>query len=258
MKALRWDITVWWKPLLIWCRLAFWEETVFLALFPYWLLTAFWYLLFSLFSPTGPTLDNSSSIWRPSEVKIAHFDVSWQYPAFCCICVWKHGPCLEELPSALVGIGWGRRVSLALFPPVSLLSSLSFLSFWSHHQIFLSFYEWRLPESILGNGWLKKTFEKMRLSKLSPLIKAIVPVGEKEESRRARALLVMKNAMQEGASLWSRPVKPTMYSTTDTALVHQAFLCCCTTMSVWPRGLIWNWGTTPCLYYTSAGHQIIS
>ena len=47
MKALRWDITVWWRPLLIWCRLAFWEETVFLAWFPYWLLTACWYLLFS-------------------------------------------------------------------------------------------------------------------------------------------------------------------------------------------------------------------
>lgn len=28
MKVLRWGITVSWKPLLIWCRLAFWEETV--------------------------------------------------------------------------------------------------------------------------------------------------------------------------------------------------------------------------------------
>ncbi len=31
--------------------------------------------------------------------------------------------------------------------------------------------------------------------------KATVPVGEEEESQRVRALLVMKNAMQEGASL---------------------------------------------------------
>lgn len=31
--------------------------------------------------------------------------------------------------------------------------------------------------------------------------KAIVPAGEEEESQRVRALLVMKNAMQEGASL---------------------------------------------------------
>lgn len=46
MKELRWGITVRWKPLLIWCRLAFWEETVLLAWFPCWLLTACWYLLF--------------------------------------------------------------------------------------------------------------------------------------------------------------------------------------------------------------------
>lgn len=63
-----------------------------------------------------PDTDNSSSIWRPSEVKIAHFDVSWQHPAFCCICFWKQGPCLEELSSALVGVGRGGGIIL-LFPP---------------------------------------------------------------------------------------------------------------------------------------------
>lgn len=258
MKVLRWDITVWWKPSLIWCRLAFWEETVFLAWFPYWLLTAFWYLLFSLFSPTGPTLTTPQASEDPLKSKSPILMSHGSTQHFVVFASENTGPAWRNYPQHSLASDGGGGYHSPFFPPNSLLSSLSFLSFWSHHQIFPSFYEWRLPESILGNGWLKKTFEKMRLSKLSPLIKAIVPVGEKEESRRARALLVMKNAMQEGASLWSRPVKPTMYSTTDTALVHQAFLCCCTTMSVWPRGLIWNWGTTPCLYYTSAGHQIIS
>lgn len=87
----------------------------------------------------------------------------------------KHRPCLKE--GITLGTRWCRMgeegiVSLSSpARPISLLSFVSFLSFWSHHQIFPGFYEWRLPESGLGNGWLKKTFEKMRLSKLSPLIK---------------------------------------------------------------------------------------
>lgn len=179
-----------------------------------------------------PYTDNSSSIWRPSEVKIAHFDVSWRHPAFCCICVWKHRPRLEELPSALVGIRWGRRVPLP--PPWHLPALLAVLPF------FLI-----LPSNLLRFLWV--TFTQERLGKwlaeedvwenapeqAITFDKAMVPVGEEEESQRAGALLVMKNAMQEGASLWSQPIKPTMYRTTDTAGEHQAPPCCCPTVVFW-------------------------
>lgn len=70
---------------------------------------------------------------------------------------------------------------------------------------------------------------------------AIVPVGQGEESQRVGALLVMKKR-QEGASLWSPPIKPTMYSTILTALVHQAFQCH-RTREVFERSM-WLWGTT--------------
>lgn len=158
MKVLRWDITVWRKPLVIWCRLAFWEETVFLAWFPYWLLTACWYLLFFLFSPTGPTLTTPQASEDPLKSKSP---ILMSHGSTLCFVVFASentGPAWRNYPQHLLASDEGRRVSFlyppppTLPPPISLFSSLSFLSFWSRHQIFPSFYEWRLPKSSLGNG----------------------------------------------------------------------------------------------------------
>lgn len=181
MKVFRWDITVWWKQFSDLVPTGILGGDGLPGVVPVLVVNSL--LVPSVLSVQShwPDTDNSSSIWRPSEVKIARFDVSWQRPAFCCLCVWKHRPCLEELPSVLVGVRWGRRVSSSYDFPV-LLAVLPF-SFWSHHQIFPGFYEWRLPESSLGNGWLKKTFQKMRPSKPSPLIK---PYFQWERRKKAK------------------------------------------------------------------------
>lgn len=189
----------------------------------------------SVHSP-WPDTDNSSSIWRPSEVKIAHFDVSWQHPVFCCICVWKHRPCLEELPSELVGVKWGRRVSFLFFPPSQCLSYCPSFRLISPSN--LPRFLWvTFTREQLGKWLAEKDVWENVPEQAITFDKTMVPIREEEESQRVRALLVMKNAMQEGASFWSQSVRPTMYSTRETAVIHQAFLCCCTTMSVWPRGL---------------------
>lgn len=161
MKVLWWGITVWWRPLLIWCRSAFWEETLSLPLFPYRLLTAWWYLLFS------QLVKHLKTLWSQNRP-------FWCLMAAPGVLLYLRLKTQALLRGITLSTSWcrmGEEGIIPLFPPISPLSLLSFLSFWSHHQIFPGFYEWRLPESGLGNGWLKKTFEKMRLSKLSPLIK---------------------------------------------------------------------------------------
>lgn len=157
---------VWRNPLLIQCRLAFWK--------------CFWHgSRIGCQQPVGTFCSiDSTSIWRPSEVKFAHFD---EHRCFVLLASENKRLRSEELPSALLSVGWGRRISFFFFSTSP--HSLSFLSFWSHCQIFLVFYEWRLPESSLGNGCLKKTFEKMCQSKPSPLIK---PLFQWERKKKAK------------------------------------------------------------------------
>lgn len=248
MKVLRWGITVWWKPLLIWCRLAFWEETVFLAWFPYWLLTACWYLLFS------QLLKHLKTLWSQNRP----FWCLMAAPGVLLYLRLKTQALLWRITLSSSWCRMGEEGIIPLFPP-HLPALLAVLPFFLISPSNLPRFLWvTFTRERLGKWLAEEDVWENAPEQAITFDKAMVPVGEEEESQRVRALLVMKNAMQEGASLWSQPVKPTMYSTTDTAVVHQAFLCCCTTMSVWPRGLIWIWGTTLCLYYTSAGHQIIS
>lgn len=132
------------------------------------------------------------------------------------------GPALRNYPHhSLVSDGGGGYHSF--FPHISLLSLLSLLSFWSN----LSWFLWvTFTRERLGKWLAEEDVWENAPEQAITFDKAIVPVGEEEESQRVRALLVMKNAMQEGVSLWSQPVKPTMYNTTDTAVVvHQAFEC---------------------------------
>lgn len=215
MKVLRWDITVWWKPLVIWCRLAFWEETIFLAWFPYWLLTACWYLLFSLFSPTGSTLTSPQASEDPLKSKSPILMSRGSTPRFVVFASENRGPAWRNYPqqSLVSGRGGGYH---SYFPPSPrppfLISPSNLPQFlwvtFTREQLG----KWLAEEDVWENVPEQAiTFDK-----------AIVPVGEEEESYSARALLVMKNAMKEGTSLWSQPVTPTMYSTTDTAVVHQA------------------------------------
>lgn len=134
-----------------------------------------------------PNSDNSSSIWRPSEVKIAHFDVSGQCSAFCCLCVWKRRPCLEELPSAPVGVRWGRRVSFVFPPPLPitpLLLAVLPSPFWSRHQIYPGFYEWRLPKSNLGKWQAEEDVWENAPEQAINFDKTVFPVGEEEESKK--------------------------------------------------------------------------
>lgn len=157
-------------PLLIWCRLAFWEETLFLALFPYWLLTACRYLLFSLFSPPGPTLTSPQASKDPLKSKSPILMSHGSTRCFVVFASENTGPAWRNYPQNFFVLNGGGGYHSSFSPHLS--SHLTVLPFvWSHRQIFPSFYEWHLPESSLGNGWLKKTFEKMCLSKLSPLIK---------------------------------------------------------------------------------------
>lgn len=179
-----------------------------------------------------PNTGNSSSIWKASEVKIVHFDVSWRQPAFCCLCVWKHIPCLEELPSELVGVRQGRRVSVLSYPPHPLPDFPVMLTV---RPLFLI-----LPSNLSRFFWVTFTPEQLGKRKSEKDVwenapeqaitfdKAIAPVGVEEESQGVRALLVMKNAMKERACLWSRLVTTATYSRNDTAVAHQLFLSCCT------------------------------
>lgn len=183
---------------------------VFLAWFPYWLSTACWYLLFYRLHKLLKTLQS----------QICPF---WWASMLCFIGVWKQETSLWGITLTTPQCGLGEEDIILLFLHISPLSVLPFF------LISLSNLSWFL--------WL--TFTREQLGKWLPeedvwenvpeqaitFDKAIVPGGEEEESQRIRALLVMKNAMQEGISLWSQPVKPTMYSTTDTAVVHQAFAC---------------------------------
>lgn len=167
----------------------------------------------------------SSSIWRPSEVKFAHPDVSRQRFVFCYICVWKHRS--EELPHHLLVSDWGRRI-LSFFltppPPPCLPASLTVLNFLFDLAIkSLLFFVSDVCRAWLGKWLAEEDVWENAPEQAITFDKAIVPVGEEEESQRIRALLLMKNAMQEGASLWSLPVKPALDCTTDTAVVHQAF-----------------------------------
>lgn len=116
MKVLRWDITVWWKPLVIWCRLAFWEETIFLAWFPYWLLTACWYLLFSLFSPTGSTLTTPQASEDPLKSKSPILMSRGSAPRFVVFASENRGPAWRNYPqqSLVSGRGGGYH---SYFPP---------------------------------------------------------------------------------------------------------------------------------------------
>lgn len=81
------------------------------------------------------------------------------------------GPCLEELPSTFAGAGWGE----AGVGGVGLFSLSFYCSCRPSHPFDLTIksspvFMSDVYEGGLGNGWLKKTFEKMCLSKLSPLI----------------------------------------------------------------------------------------
>lgn len=101
---------------MIWCRLAFWEETVFLAWFPYWLLTACWYLLFFLFSPTGPTLTTPQASEDPLKSKSP---ILMSHGSTLCFVVFASentGPAWRNYPQHLLASDEGRRVSL-LYPP---------------------------------------------------------------------------------------------------------------------------------------------
>lgn len=173
--------------------------------------------------------DNSSSIWGTCEVKITHSDVSWQHPTFCCICVWNTGPLLggTTLNVRWSWVGWGGGWGCGSFLSIFLLFLPSFPSFWSNHQIFPGFYEWRLRRRL--GKWLAEedVWENVPEQAIT-FDNATVPLGQEEESRRAGALLVMKNAVQEGALLWSRPFIPTLSST----VVHQTLFCCCAVLSV--------------------------
>lgn len=181
MKVLRWDNAVWWKSAVIWCRLAFWEETVFLAWFPYWLLTACWYLLFSLFIPTGLTLTTPQASEDPLKSKSPILMSRGSTVHFVVFAYENTGPAWRNYPQHSLVSDGGRR-ALFPFPPISQFSLLSFLSFWSHYQIFPSFYDWRLAESSLGNGWAEEDVWENAPEQAITFDKTTVPVGEKEES----------------------------------------------------------------------------
>lgn len=107
---------------------------------------------------------------------------------------------MEELPSVLVGVKWGRRVSFLYFPPSQCSSCCPSFRLISPSNL-PRFLRVTFTQEQLGKWLAEEDVCENAPEQAITFDKAIGLVGEEEESQRVRALLVMKNAMQEGASL---------------------------------------------------------
>lgn len=154
-----------WRPLPSWCQLALWKEGGALAWFPHWLSTACWYLMFSAL------LQHLKTLWS-------------QICPFRCLAATLRvlldlllKTLLRGINPPPLGVRLGEEnIILPFYPPpsplhVSWLSSLSLTFFLILSSNLCCFWGVTFAECGLGNGWLKKTCEKMCLSKPSPLIK---------------------------------------------------------------------------------------
>lgn len=203
-----------WRPLSSWCQPAFWKEGGSLAWFPHWLSTACWYLLFSAL------LQHLKTLW-------SQICPSWCLTATLCVLLYlRLKTPLRGITPPPLGVRLGEEIIIVPFlpPHPCLPASLTVLNFLFDLAIkSLPFFVSDVCRARLGKWLAEEDVWENAAEQAITFDKAIVPAGEEEESQRIRALLLMKNAMQEGASLWSLPVKPTLDCTNDSAFVHQAF-----------------------------------
>lgn len=184
--------------LVIWCRLAFREETAFLACFPYRLLTACWYLLFSLFGPNGPTLTTPQASEDPLKSKSPILMSQGSALHFVFFLRLKKQALLGGIT---LGTGWCQMGEEGIvLTPHLLLTVLPFLFDLTIKSSPVSMSD-VYPRAAWGNDRLKKTFEKMCPSKPSTLIKPYFQWERKKKAKDLQALLIMKNAMKEQTSL---------------------------------------------------------
>lgn len=148
------------------------------------------------------------------------------------------GPAWRNYPQNLLGFNGGGGSFPSYAPPSQSLCCFCCPSILLISPSNLSRFLWvTFTREQLGKWLAEEDVWENAPEQAITFDKATIPGGEEEESQGVRSLLVMKNAMREGASLWSRSAKPTMCSTTSASAIHQALLCCCTTMTVWPRRL---------------------
>lgn len=107
----------------------------------------------------------------------------------------------RNYPHYLLVSDWGRRISRTRTYPC-LPASLAVLNFLFDLTIkYLPVFVSDVCRVRLGKRLAEEDVCENAPEQAITFDKAIFPVGEEEESQRIRALLLMENAMQEGASL---------------------------------------------------------